>query len=137
MRTTNKTDDGEQQKRGRGRPPIDINTDLVATLASIQCTDEEIAAALRVSVDTITRRKQSMPEFAEALSAGKALGRMSLRRMQWQSAKNGSIPMQIWLGKQMLGQRDRFDEPTENATEKAREIAQALKAMVATEQAEG
>jgi hypothetical protein len=131
MRTTNKSDDGEQKKRGR--PPIQINMEMVETLASIQCTDEEIAAALRVSVDTIARRKQN-PEFAEALAAGKALGRMSLRRLQWQAAKGGSVPMMIWLGKQMLGQRDRWDEPTENATEKAKEIASALKAMVDTEQ---
>src|SRR4051794_19839949 len=130
MRTTNKSDDGEQKKRGR--PPIQLNMEMVETLASIQCTDEEIAAALRVSVDTIARRKQN-PEFAEVLAAGKALGRMSLRRLQWQAAKGGSVPMMIWLGKQLLGQRDRWDEPTENATEKAREIAQALKAMVSTE----
>lgn len=115
MRSDTKTDEPEQQKRGRGRPPIEINMDLVATLAGMHCTDEEIAAALKVSVDTITRRKQSMPVFAEALSAGKAMGRISLRRLQWQSAKAGSIPMQIWLGKQLLGQRDRFeDTPAED-----------------------
>ena len=132
MRTTNKRDDATQKKRGR--PPIEINMQMVETLDSIQCTDEEIAAALRVSVDTIARRKQQ-PEFAEVLAAGKALGRMSSRRLQWQAAKGGSVPMMIWLGKQLLGQRDRWDEPTENATDKAREIASALKAMVQTEQA--
>jgi hypothetical protein len=131
MRTPNKSDTAGQKKRGR--PPIEINMQMVETLASIQCTDEEIAAALRVSVDTIARRKQQMPEFAEALQTGKALGRMSLRRLQWQAAKGGSVPMMIWLGKQLLGQRDRWDEPTETATDKAREIANALKAMVSTE----
>jgi len=33
-------------------------------------------------------------------------GRSSLRRLQWKSATNGNITMQIWLGKQYLGQRD-------------------------------
>jgi len=26
--------------------------------------------------------------------------------MQWKSAQNGNVTMQIWLGKNMLGQRD-------------------------------
>lgn len=116
MRTDIKTDDASQQKK-RGRPPIQINMDLVTTLSSLQCTDEEIAAALKVSVDTITRRKQAMPEFGEALASGKAMGRISLRRLQWQSAKNGNVAMQIWLGKQMLGQRDKFEDTTAETTQ--------------------
>jgi hypothetical protein len=27
--------------------------------------------------------------------------------MQWKSAEKGSVPMQIWLGKQVLGQADK------------------------------
>ena len=27
--------------------------------------------------------------------------------MQWRSAEKGSVPMQIWLGKQVLGQTDK------------------------------
>ena len=33
----------------------------------------------------------------------------SLRRFQYTSAKSGSVPMQIWMGKQYLGQRDKND----------------------------
>lgn len=107
MRSDIKT--GTQPQKKRGRPPIQLNMELVEALAAIQCTDEEIAATLHVSVDTITRRKQD-PEFCTALQAGKARGRASLRRLQWAAAKNGNIPMLIWLGKQMLGQRDKFEE---------------------------
>ena len=32
---------------------------------------------------------------------------MSLRRLQWKSATGGNIVMQIFLGKQYLGQSDR------------------------------
>ena len=54
--------------------------------------------------------------------------------MQWQAASSGSIPMLIFLGKNMLGQRDRFDEePKESPTDKAREVAQALNAMLKIE----
>jgi len=31
---------------------------------------------------------------------------MSLRRLQMKSAQKGSVPMQIWMGKQQLGQSD-------------------------------
>jgi hypothetical protein len=33
-------------------------------------------------------------------------GKSSLRRLQWKSALGGNVVMQIWLGKQYLGQRD-------------------------------
>jgi len=34
-------------------------------------------------------------------------GKSILRRLQWQAALGGNITMQIWLGKQLLGQSDR------------------------------
>lgn len=36
--------------------------------------------------------------------------RTSLRRMQWSKAKEGNVTMMIWLGKQVLGQKDRVEE---------------------------
>ncbi len=29
--------------------------------------------------------------------------------MQWKAAKAGNVTMQIWLGKQLLGQKDKSD----------------------------
>src|SRR4051812_21663909 len=110
MRPSNKSDETGQKKRRVGRPVIQIDMDLVEDLAALNCTDAEIAATLRVSLDTIIRRKKDTPEFLEALEAGRSRGRMSLRRLQWQSALGGSVPMQIFLGKNLLGQRDKFDE---------------------------
>jgi hypothetical protein len=124
----------ETKPRKAGRPVKEINWDIVEKLASIQCTDEEIAAVLGVHSDTIKRRKK-IPEYAEVLSNGRAKGRASLRRLQWKAAESGNVTMQIFLGKNLLGQRDKFEEPTESVTDKAREIASALKAMVDTEQA--
>ena len=34
---------------------------------------------------------------------------MSLRRAQWKSAKSGNVTMQIWLGKQWLGQKEQSE----------------------------
>ena len=87
-------------KRGRPKKPIDLP--MVEKLAHIQCTHVEIASALGVSVDTLTRHK----EFAEVYKRGAEGGRKSLRRMQFESANKGNVAMQIWLGKQYLGQSD-------------------------------
>jgi hypothetical protein len=65
-----------------------------------------MGAVLGVSVDTLARRKRDDPEFVEALETGKAKGRATLRRLQWQCAEAGSNTMMIWLGKNTLGQRD-------------------------------
>ena len=41
--------------------------------------------------------------------------KMRLRQLQWKSAEKGAIVMQIWLGKQILGQSENTitedDEP--------------------------
>ena len=90
----------ERPKRGRPKKFIDL--EMVERLAHIQCTHAEIASALSVSVDTLTRNKH----FAEVYKRGAEGGRKSLRRMQFESANRGNVVMQIWLGKQYLGQSD-------------------------------
>src|SRR6266566_828926 len=92
-----------------GKPRLDrpkkfVDLELVEKLAHIQCTQEEISATLGVSVDTLTRHKH----FAAIFKRGTENGRKSVRRMQFESATKGSVAMQIWLGKQYLGQSDHF-----------------------------
>lgn len=83
------------------RPKIQIDPILVEKLASIQCTMIEIAAVVGCSVDTLERR------FADVIARAREKGKTSLRRMQWKSADEGSVPMQIWLGRNILGQSDK------------------------------
>src|SRR4051794_14556975 len=99
----------DSEKRKPGRPAKEIDWQVVEKLASIQCTDEEIAAVLGVHSDTIKRRKK-IPEYAEILAAGRAKGRASLRRIQWKLAEGGNAAMAIFLGKNLLGQRDKFED---------------------------
>jgi len=82
------------------RPRKKIDKDLVRKLAGIQCTNEEIAAVLNCSADTLERR------FAGVIKEGRANGRQSLKRAQYKKAMEGNPTMLIWLGKQFLGQRD-------------------------------
>ena len=94
-----------------GRPRFDLSDKLplVRKLASIQCTDEEIAAGLGCSQDTLARGRKRDQELDAAIIEGRASGRMSLRRAQYRKAMEGNPAMLIWLGKQVLGQREMAD----------------------------
>jgi hypothetical protein len=92
-----------------GRPRVEIDLELVEKLASIYCTDAEIAAIVGVSQETFTRRKRD-ENFAELLDKARAKGKASLRRLQWRLAEQGNAAVVIFLGKNLLGQRDKFDE---------------------------
>jgi hypothetical protein len=89
-----------------GRPRILIPLDKVEQLAKLQCTDEEIAHFFGVSLSCIEKRKREEAGFREALDRGKAEGRISLRRAQMKAAIEGNAAILVWLGKQMLKQRD-------------------------------
>lgn len=116
-------------KTGRPLTPIDFG--IVFDLAKIHCTVSEIAAILDVPESTIAASN----DFQETYKKGMEQGRKSLRRLQFQKAEGqdakilkdeegkpilddkrrpiilqpGYAPdttMQIWLGKQQLGQTD-------------------------------
>jgi hypothetical protein len=89
----------------RGRPRAEIDLRKVERLAALMATDDEIAAELKVSRSTIARRKETAA-FSETLVRGKDRGLLSLRRAQFKAALKGNTTMQIWLGKQLLGQKD-------------------------------
>ena len=105
-----------------GRPKIEIDYNLVEKLATIMCTQEEIATMFDCSVRTLQRNE----EFCRIYKKGQENGKMSLRRMQWKSAEQGKIPMQIWLGKQYLGQRDKVAVDNEDFS-KIDELLNAIK----------
>ena len=87
-----------------GRPKKEIDYIAVEKLANIQCTQEEIANFLGLSVRTLQRDE----EFCRIYKKGQDNGKMSLRRMQYKLAEKNPT-MAIWLGKQYLKQRDTFE----------------------------
>lgn len=89
------------------RPKFKIDYGQVEKLASIMCTQEEIASFLGCSVDTLQRDKTFCGVYKKGLDAG----RMSLRRKQFKLAETNPT-MGIWLGKQYLGQRDIIENNT-------------------------
>jgi hypothetical protein len=96
-----KPKDGSKNPGGRPKKPIDY--DQVEKLASIMCTQEEIAAWMDVDVSTLKRDEM----FCTIYKKGIEKGKMSFRRQQYKLAEAGNATMSIWLGKQYLGQKDK------------------------------
>ena len=99
-----------------GRPRIEINWDLIESLCQIQCTLREIAGVLGVSEDSIQRalKHEKKTTFAAYFDEKAASGRASLRRKQYEVAMAGNVTMLIWLGKQLLDQRDKAEVVQQN-----------------------
>lgn len=94
-----------------GRPRIEINWEELDKLCFLQCTLREIAGFFDCSEDTIDRRlkEQYGVGFAEYFAVKSQGGKISLRRLQYQTATKGNVSMLIWLGKQWLGQTDKAE----------------------------
>lgn len=92
-------------RTGAGRKPIEFDLGELEKLCSLQCTHEELAAWFKCSVRTIEMYSRK-PEFAEVMARGRAKGRISVRRAQMKLLEAGNATMGVWLGKQLLGQRD-------------------------------
>jgi hypothetical protein len=112
-------------KMGRKLKPIDEN--LVKKLALIHCTMIEIAQICECSVDTLERR------FADVINFGRANGKMSIRRKQYEVAMAGNPVMLKWLGQNLLGQKDVKEieqvQP-EHERKKIDEMKEKLKAVI-------
>ena len=104
-----------------GRPLKEIDPAAVKLLAQAFCTNEEIAAQLGCSADTLTRR------FAEPLNAGRNSAKASLRGKQFRVAMEGNPALLIWLGKQYLDQRDKTDTNlTTNVDDRISELLESM-----------
>lgn len=99
-----------------GRPRTEIDRKQFEKLCSIQCTLSEIASFFDCSEDTIERWCESEYEkgFAEIFRIKRGIGKISLRRSQFQMAEKNPT-MAIWLGKQYLGQKDNIGVDVEVA----------------------
>ena len=73
-----------------------IDTKEVVKLASYGCTNKEIADFFGCSADLLEK------SYSEFLRKGKVDVKIRLRQLQWASAENGNVTMQIFLGKNMI-----------------------------------
>lgn len=81
-----------------------IDTKQVQKLASLGCTNKEISEFFGCSADLLEK------SYSEFLTKGRAEQKIRLRQLQWASAEKGNVVMQIFLGKNMLGQQDKIEQ---------------------------
>lgn len=91
---------------------------MFENLCGMWCTLVEISEFFGVSEDTLESWcKDTYNEtFSEVYKKKSSKGNMSLRRWQLKSAEKGNVTMQIWLGKQHLGQKEKYPEEMNNNT---------------------
>lgn len=98
------------KKRGPKGPrtpaPVAV-AELVENLALVGCTADEISTITGVALRTLKRN------YGTLIKKGKDELRGSLRRRQVEAALAGNVTMLIWLGKQLLGQKDKVEAPAE------------------------
>ena len=99
----------EQKPNLGGRPPKIIDYDLLQEACTIHCTGEECASLLDIDYDNLNQHliREGHGGFTEYFKKYSSQGKMSLRRRQWHKAiDDDNTTMQIWLGKQNLGQKN-------------------------------
>ena len=80
-----------------------IDTKQVEKLASFGCTNTEMADFFGCSPDLLEK------SYSEDLRKGRGSMKLRLRQLQWKSAEKGNVTMQIFLGKNILGQQDKIE----------------------------
>ena len=93
-----------------------INKEHFEGMCKIQCTKDEMCAIFQIDEVTLTKwcKETYGVGFSDVYKSKSSTGKMSLRRQQFKSAENGNVTMQIWLGKQWLGQTDKVESRNEN-----------------------
>ena len=110
--------ESKKKPKVNGRPKKEFDLELVENLASIGATYEDMAGVFDCSVSTIEDRMRKDPckkggDSSRAHKKGQARLKVSLRREQIKLANQGNPTMLIWLGKQMLGQKDKSHNESE------------------------
>jgi hypothetical protein len=124
---------GGWEKSGNGGITKVIDYAAVEGAASIGCTRDEIAAVIGVAPSTLYLRIDQDPQMREAIERGSNKGKATLRRMQWKGAQDGNATMLVWLGKQMLGQKDMLRQ--EHTGEDGAPISYVIRAPLPAENA--
>ena len=92
-----------------GRPKAIIDWKKVDQMLQAACTGPEIAAALGFHPDTLYNacKQDHKTDFSAYSQAKRAHGDLLLKTAQFKKAMDGDNTMQIWLGKNRLGQSER------------------------------
>jgi len=93
-----------------GRPKTEIDLVELEKVCRLNCTMPEIAFYFNMPLRTLEDKFTNDEKVRNTIQKGRATGMLSLRRKQIQIMNDtNSTPMAIWLGKQILGQKDRHE----------------------------
>ena len=112
-------EDALPKKRPVGRPRKDLTDkewEMLLSMLRINCTQVECCSVFDMDDDTLERNiaERGGVNFSQLYKRYAGQGKTSLRRMQYNSAEAGNVTMQIWLGKQWLGQTDKSEVKQDN-----------------------
>lgn len=102
------------------RPKKEIDKEQFEKLCGLQCTKEEVCYFFDLTDKTLERWcKDTYGEgFSDVFRKKREVGKISLRRAQYETALKGNASLLIWLGKQYLGQSENvvvgIDKPRED-----------------------
>lgn len=108
-----------------------ITPQAVWDLGKLSCTQEEAAGWFRISPPTFRKLLREHPSLQEGWDSGQHTGRVSFRRLQLAAAAGGNAAMMIFLGKNLLGQKDNAAlqvNTTDGGTDKQAAVDRLLKA---------
>lgn len=118
-----------------GRPRKEIDKAEFEKLCAMQCTRDEICGWFDVSQKTLEGwcKRTYGDTFSPVFNQKRSIGKISLRRAQYQAALGGNTALLIWLGRNYLGQTDKVeidlhesDAPDDGLSASLRELASGL-----------
>lgn len=94
-----------------GRPKAEIDWEKVDRFLNAQCDGVGIAEILGIHPNTLYEACKEVHKmnFSEYSAIKKAEGVELLKAKQYQTAMEGNVTMQVWLGKQYAGQKDKVE----------------------------
>ncbi len=95
-----------KKKSKRGRPPIKFDYNQIKVFGIYGATYREMADWFGCSVKTIERNMASNTEFSRSYKKGIISTKLAVMAKQRALAMKGDRGMLIWLGKQLLGQKE-------------------------------
>jgi|DEB0MinimDraft_10_1074344.scaffolds.fasta_scaffold03345_2 hypothetical protein len=85
-----------------------IDKDMVYRMACLMCSYDEIGGVFGVTGTAIQKKYKKIVEL------GRAAGKKSLRKAQWEKALAGDTRLLMFLGKNYLGQSDNGEQTEDN-----------------------
>tara|TARA_R110000822_G_scaffold232602_1_gene364318 strand:- start:1220 stop:1639 length:420 start_codon:yes stop_codon:yes gene_type:complete len=106
----------KKRKKSKKYKKLPVNWEEVDDSLMAGSTGVEVAAMLGISFDTLSRRckEEKNADFAVYKQEKKKKGNDVLRVKQYKLAKDGNVPMLIWLGKNRLDQSDKKEIKQQN-----------------------